>query len=219
MDPIVHRTMRNPVFSAVYERLWRPTFTRLFSLGGSGTADVDRALTAYLSRPGERMMLDVACGPGNYTRRFAEGLDGDGRCVGVDFSPSMLERAVRTNATPRAAYIRADAHALPFADNTFDEVTCLAALYLIPDPLPVVDELLRVTKPDGEVFIFTSVTSHLTALPGVREVAERSGYHIFERSEIVARLRAAGADHVEQTITGLGQYVVATKSATTQNDR
>lgn len=211
MEPIVHRTMRNPVFSAVYEHFWRPTFTRLFSLGGSGTADVDRALTAYLSRPGERLLLDVACGPGNYTRRFAEALEGDGRCIGVDFSPAMLERAVRTNATARAAYIRADAHSLPFSDNTFDSVTCLAALYLIPDPLPVIDELLRVTAPGGEVVIFTSVTSHLTSLPGVREIAEHSGYHIFGRAEIVDRLRTAGAAHVEQTITGLGQYVIAVK--------
>ncbi|MGV9709225.1 class I SAM-dependent methyltransferase [Gordonia sp. NPDC003424] len=211
MEPIAHRAMRNPVFSAVYEHLWRPTFTRLFSLGGSATADVDRALTAYLSRPGERLMLDVACGPGNYTGRFADALDGDGRCIGVDFSPSMLARAVRTNAVERASYIRADAHALPFADNTFDTVTCLAALYLIPDPLPVIDELLRVTKRDGEVVIFTSVTSHLTSLPGVQAVAERSGYHIFGRHDIVERLRSAGADHVEQTITGLGQYVLATK--------
>ncbi|ROZ89229.1 class I SAM-dependent methyltransferase [Gordonia sp. OPL2] len=211
MDSLAQQMMRNPVFSKVYERLWRPVFTRLFSLGGTGTADFDRALTAYLSRPGERMVLDVACGPGNYTRRMADGLTGDGRCVGMDFSPAMLSMAARTNAAPRADYIRADAHAIPFADNTFDSVTCLAALYLIPDPLPVVDELLRVARPGGEVVIFTSVSTELDAIPGVRAVAGASGYRIFGRHEIVERLRAAGAEHVEQTITGQGQYVIAVK--------
>lgn len=211
MDSLAQQMMRNPVFSQVYERLWRPVFTRLFSLGGTGTADFDRALTAYLSRPGERMVLDVACGPGNYTRRMADGLTGDGRCVGMDFSPAMLSMAARTNAAPRAGYIRADAHAIPFADNTFDSVTCLAALYLIPDPLPVVDELLRVARPGGEVVIFTSVSTELDAIPGVRAVAGASGYRIFGRHEIVERLRAAGAEHVEQTITGQGQYVIAVK--------
>ncbi|MFW0783240.1 class I SAM-dependent methyltransferase [Gordonia sp. CPCC 206044] len=211
MDSIAQQMMRNPVFSRVYEQLWRPVFTRLFSLGGTGTADVDRALTAYLSRPGDRLVLDVACGPGNYTRRFAENLTGDGRCVGIDFSPTMLSQAARTNQSRRSSYVRADAHAIPFSDNTFDVVTCLAALYLIPDPLPVVDELLRVTRPGGEVVIFTSVRTELSALPGVRQVAGFSGYHIFDRHEIVDRLRADGAEHVEQTITGQGQYVFATK--------
>lgn len=212
MSSIAQQLMHNRVFSQVYERLWRPTFTRLFSLGGSGTADFDKALTAYLSRPGERLILDVACGPGNYTRRLAEGLRGGGRCIGIDFSPSMLAQAAHTNVTDRASYIRADARSIPFADNTFDTVTCLAALYLIPEPLPVIDELFRVTRPGGEVVIFTSVATELTTLPGVRPLTEMSGYRIFGKHEIVDRLHAAGADHVEQTITGQGQYVLAVKS-------
>ncbi len=211
MNSMAQRLMHNPLFSHVYERRWRPVFTRLFSLGGTGTADFDRALRAYLSRPGERLMLDVACGPGNYTRRFADGLTGDGRCIGVDYSPAMLAQAARTNAGGRAVYLRADAHALPFPDDTFDVVTCLAALYLIGDPLPVLDELLRVTRPGGEVVIFTSVRTELNALPGVETLAEMSGFRIFGRDEIINRLRSAGADQIEQTITGQGQYVIAVK--------
>lgn len=145
------RFMKNPLFAQVYEHLWRPTFTRLFSFGGTATEDYDRAL-------------------------------------------------------------RADAHAMPFADNTFDTVTCLAALYLIPDPIPVLDELVRVARTGGEVIVFTSVVTGVSSLPGVREVAGASGYRIFGRHEIVDRLRAAGLEHVEQTITGQGQYVIGIKS-------
>lgn len=206
------RFMKNPLFAQVYEHLWRPTFTRLFSFGGTATEDYDRALRAYLSRPGERLVLDVACGPGNYTRQIADGLTGDGRCIGIDYSAPMLSRAARTNRTERAAYLRADAHAMPFADNTFDTVTCLAALYLIPDPIPVLDELVRVARTGGEVIVFTSVVTGVSSLPGVREVAGASGYRIFGRHEIVDRLRAAGLEHVEQTITGQGQYVIGIKS-------
>ena len=57
-----------PVFSQIYEQLWRPVFTRGFSLGGSSTVDYDRALRAYLARTGDRMVLDVACGAGGTTR-------------------------------------------------------------------------------------------------------------------------------------------------------
>ncbi|PWD41513.1 methyltransferase type 11 [Gordonia paraffinivorans] len=209
MEPISRLLMRNPVFAGVYERIWRPTFTRLFSLGGSATEDYDRALRAWLARPGERLVLDVACGPGNYTRLIADGLTGDGRCAGIDFSPAMLRQAVRTNATGRATYLRADAHAIPFADNTFDVVTCLAALYLIPDPLSVIDEMVRVARPGGEIVIFTSVATELTSLPGVRFAVEAAtGFRIFDEHAVVDRLRAAGAVDVEQTITGQGQYVL-----------
>ncbi len=40
------RVMQNPLFAEVYERTWRPIFTRLFSFGGSSTIGHDRALTA-----------------------------------------------------------------------------------------------------------------------------------------------------------------------------
>ena len=209
MTSLAQRAMNNPLLSDVYERLWRPMFTRLFSFGGSSTEVTDRALVAYLSRPGDRTILDVACGPGNYTRRLSTELTGDGRCIGIDFSPTMLAKAVATNSGERVSYIRGDAHSVPFGDNTFDSVICLAALYLIPDPLPVLDELVRVTKPGGEVAVFTSVATDLSSLPGVQAVASLTGYRIFGRTEIIDRLKAAGAVDVEQTITGQGQFVLA----------
>ncbi|GAB17529.1 putative methyltransferase [Gordonia effusa NBRC 100432] len=211
MTSFAQRVMQNKAFSVIYQDLWRPTFTRMFSFGGRATADFDRALATYLSRPGERTILDVACGPGNYTARLAAGLTGDGRCVGIDFAPSMLKAAVRTNSAARASYVRADGHAIPFADNTFDTVACLAALYLIPDPLPVIDELARVCKPGGEVVIFTSVQTELTRLPGVATVVGVGGLRIFETWEITGRLHDAGFTDVEQTIIGVGQYVIGRK--------
>lgn len=213
MDSLAQRLMQNSVFSVVYQDLWRPTFTRLFSLGGSSTADFDRALMTYLARPGDRRILDVACGPGNYTKRFARNLTGDGRSVGIDYSPAMLTTAVRTNSAPRVAYLRADGHSIPFADNTFDTVTCLAALYLIPDPLPVVDELVRVCRPGGDIVVFTSVRTSLSRLPGVGAIAEFGGYRLFERDEITGRLSDAGVHDVEQTVIGQGQYVIGRKPA------
>lgn len=208
---MAQRLMHSRAFSLVYEDLWRPTFTRIFSLGGRATADYDRSLIAYLSRPGDRQILDVACGPGNYVGRFARNLTGDGRAVGVDFSPAMLSRATHTNVGDRIAYLRADGHALPFRDSSFDVVTCLAALYLIPDPLPVIDEMVRVTAPGGEIIIFTSVRTELTRGPLADVVANASGYRLFGADEITGRLSTAGALDVEQTIIGQGQYVMGRK--------
>ncbi|NLG45205.1 class I SAM-dependent methyltransferase [Gordonia sp. (in: high G+C Gram-positive bacteria)] len=209
MPSIAQRLMGNPAFSQIYERLWRPVFTRGFSLGGSSTADYDRALRTYLARPGDRMVLDVACGPGNYSHDAARGLSGDGQYVGIDFAASMVAQAQRSQRGDRVTYLRGDAHHLPFPEATFDTVVCLAALYLIPDPLPVLDEMARVVRPGGEIIIFTSVRASAAALPGAEAIAGLSGLRIFGRRELVGRLESLGMEHVEQTITGVGQYVHA----------
>ncbi|MGC4935022.1 class I SAM-dependent methyltransferase [Gordonia sp. DT30] len=211
MPSFAAHLMRNPWFSRIYERAWRPVFTRGFSLGSTETTDYDTALRAYLCRPGERMVLDIACGPGNYTRRIADGLTGTGRAVGVDSAPSMLHTAVATNAACPATYLRVDAHAIPFADNTFDETLCLAALYLIDNPLPVLDEMLRVTQPGGLIVVFTSAPGPVAALPGVSTLATLGGFRIFGRDEITGALRRFGAEHIEQIVIGEGQYVLARK--------
>ncbi len=213
MPSLAERTMHNRLFSQVYEHLWRPLFTRGFSLGGSSTVDYDRALRAYLARPGDRRVLDVACGPGNYARAASAGLTGDGAYVGLDFSAAMLAEAARENSGDRVTFLRGDAHRLPLRSNSFDTVTCLAALYLIPDPLTVLDEMVRVLAPGGELIVFTTVRASVAALPGAGLLAGVSGLRIFGREEIVERLAAHDLVHIEQTVTGIGQYVHARKPA------
>ncbi|MFM9379005.1 class I SAM-dependent methyltransferase [Gordonia sp. VNK21] len=210
MSDFASRLMRSETFSRVYG-LWRPLFTRGFSLGGSSTVDADRALRAYLSRPGERFVLDVACGPGNYAHDAAAGLTGDGRYLGLDFSPAMLDRAAHRHDDPRISFVCGDAHRLPLPGESVDTATCLAALYLIPDPLPVLDEMVRVLRPGGELIVFTSVSASVARLPGAGAVAGLSGLRIFGRTEITERLHALGMEQVEQTVTGFAQYVLARK--------
>ena len=61
-----------------------------------GPTEEHRIALAMLSiSPGERV-LDVACGPGNFTRDFALAA-GDGLVVGIDSSETMLGVAVRDN--------------------------------------------------------------------------------------------------------------------------
>lgn len=212
MASLAERMMHNPLFTQVYERGWRPIFTRGFSLGGSSTVDYDRALRAYLARPGDRRVLDIACGPGNYADDASRGLVGNGAYVGLDYSKAMVRKAAQRQHSERVTFMRGDAHRLPFASNSFDTVTCLAALYLIPDPLPVLDEMVRVLAPGGELIIFTSVRASAAALPGADWAAGLSGLRIFERGEITDRLALQELVQIEQTITGVGQYVHARKA-------
>jgi ubiquinone/menaquinone biosynthesis C-methylase UbiE len=212
------KAMQNPIVATIYERIWRPTFTRALSWGGRAAAEYDAKLMRRIGRPGERMILDVACGPGLHTKQLGKNLTGDGLAIGLDFSPPMLTRAVADNSGDRIAYLRADAHRIPFADNTFDGVVCLAALWLIPDPLPVIDELVRVTKPGGEIGIFATLRTQVSSLPAVKFAAQRSGLTIFGRDELTDRLRTNGVTAIEQKITGESQYLVGIKDSSKIED-
>jgi ubiquinone/menaquinone biosynthesis C-methylase UbiE len=85
-------------------------------------SDMTRAIVeAAQVQPGMRV-LDVACGTGEPAISLATLLAGSGEVVGVDISPAPLkiaeERAAQRNLT-NAIFKQADAHHLPFADNSF----------------------------------------------------------------------------------------------------
>ena len=72
------------------------------------------------------------------------------RVVGVDADPRELRLATGVMA-PAGSIIAADAHALPFADASFDIVTCHLAFMVFAEPARVVAELARVLRPGGEL--------------------------------------------------------------------
>ena len=80
----------------VYENWWRPTWARMLKgVFGPGMADEHRIARLLLAlKPGDGV-LDVACGPGNFSRDFARVVGDAGLVVGIDASQPMLERAVR----------------------------------------------------------------------------------------------------------------------------
>ena len=75
------------------------------------------------------------------------------------------------------------------------------------------------TRPGGEIVVFTSVATDLTSLPGVRRAVALSGFRIFDRNTIVDRFRSTGLVDVEQTITGHGQYVLGVKPRPSRSGR
>ena len=89
------RLMRSRALPLVYERWWRPAWGRVLkgALAG-GMRDEHRIARLLLGlTPGDGV-LDVACGPGNFTREFAQIVGPGGLAVGIDASATMLARAV-----------------------------------------------------------------------------------------------------------------------------
>lgn len=210
---LAQRTMEHPLLATIYERLWRPAGAIAF-MGFDlkhFRGEKDLAINA-LRLGGAQRVLDVACGPGNFTSAYAEALDGEGIAVGLDVSVPMLSRAVKENGAGRAAYIRASAAELPFLDGSFDAVACYAALYLIPEPFTVVEEMIRVLRPGGRIALMASRASRHTAIQGPQaRLLRLTGLRMFEAGDFTGLLRGAGFSDIEQESHGVAQYVSGTK--------
>lgn len=155
VPPIQHLMQSAPVV-AVYEGLWRPLGYFIASKH-SFPKDVDRIASFLQHRHG--LILDLACGPGNVTRRIAR-LAPESTVVGFDLSRQMLERAVRLTRKEglrNAFYMRGSALSLPFKPETFDAVTCCGALQLFRDQDQAVGEIARVLKMHGDFVCQTTL--------------------------------------------------------------
>ncbi|GAA5101371.1 class I SAM-dependent methyltransferase [Nocardia iowensis] len=206
---LARRTMNHPALAAVYERAWRPS---LFYLASGRTTAADRRdAVSTLRLGGPQKVLDIACGPGNFTRYLSKALTGDGFAIGLDYSEPMLARAVTDNAGPRVGYLRGDARALPFADATFDAVCCFGALYLIPDPIAATREMIRVLAPGGRIAITTSYRADNTFGEVSRVVGGWSGLRVFGTNTFPDLFAEAGLVDIDQSVHRLLQYVSATR--------
>jgi SAM-dependent methyltransferase len=210
------RLMVSRALPLVYQRFWRPFGVRLLmGLTGPGTEEEHRMALSMLSiDPGARV-LDVACGPGNFTRGFARAAS-DGLVVGIDASTSMLDVAIRDTGADNVAYIRGDAGALPFRDGSFDAVCCFAALYLIEEPERAMTEIVRVLAPGGRVALLTSCNRGPLPADVTSPVVRRlSGVRIFDRDELKRVLIDDGLIEVNQRVTGFAQFLSGQKPEAT----
>jgi SAM-dependent methyltransferase len=95
------------------------------------------------ARPGERL-LDVACGPGLLLRAARErGVDASG----IDLSREAVALAKQLLSGVDAQ--QGNAERLPFADGTFDCVTCIGSIERFLDRGAALREMQRVAKPDA----------------------------------------------------------------------
>jgi len=93
--------------------------------------------------PGARV-LDVACGPGLLLRAAVER---GHAAAGVDLSHEAV--ALAHELLPPADVRQGNAEHLPFADGSFDGVTCLGSIERFLDREGALREMLRVGRPDA----------------------------------------------------------------------
>lgn len=133
-----------------------PSFKQFELRGWEGCVDAyDSSFTPLTLQAGERLAsrlgitdgltaLDMACGPGQLTASLvAKGA----RVIGADFSPNMIERALKHH--PHVQFQVQDAESLSFADNSFDIVTMNFGVLHLESPERATAESARVLKPGG----------------------------------------------------------------------
>ncbi len=107
----------------------------------------------FLKPQPECIALDVACGPGAMVLELAPRIR---FAYGMDLTGEMLRQAREFQTEKQvgnAAFICGEGERIPFAEATFDLVSCQYAFHHIPKPELVLQEMVRVTKSDGRVLL------------------------------------------------------------------
>jgi arsenite methyltransferase len=105
--------------------------------------------------PGDKV-VDIGSGAGSDSLIAARMVSPDGQVVGIDMTPTMIEKAKRaaqeagiSNVEFRQGY----AEALPIEDGWADVVISNGVLNLIPDKPTALQEMARILKPGGRLQI------------------------------------------------------------------
>ena len=91
-------------------------------------------------------VLDLGCGTGNVSFAMPESI---GSVIGVDYSPIYVAAAQHRNTRPTISIEQGDGNALRFDDDSFDRALSMLVIQHVPEPLRVLGEMSRVTKPGG----------------------------------------------------------------------
>ncbi len=105
---------------------------------------------------GARDILDVGSGAGQIARHLLKYADPEAKITCFDLSLEMLRRARVRLKSSRPRFVAADLSMLPFADASFDCVTCGYVLEHLPDPRVGLSELARVMKKGAKMLLLTT---------------------------------------------------------------
>ncbi len=125
---------------------WRKWHAQIAAFTRGAT---DAILEAAQLRPGMRV-LDLASGVGDPALSIAAEVGPSGRVTASDMGPGMISLAqelARKKGLPNIEFREANAESLPFADSSYDVLTCRFGIMFFPDLAKALRECFRVLKP------------------------------------------------------------------------
>lgn len=127
-----------------------------------------RVVALMNCQPGDRI-LEVGVGTGLSLQYYPR----DVKVTGIDVSEKMLERArqqIRQHELENADIQTMDAQALSFEDSSFDKVAAMYVASVVPDPKRMVEEMKRVCRPGGDIFIVNHFSREHGLIGGIERV-------------------------------------------------
>jgi len=160
-------------YGMVYDYVY-PRFRHYQRLQAEVRDLVEAAVPAQVERRDVRV-LEVACGPGNFTCALAEA---GFTVTGLDAYAALVDAAKEKRRARHLSNLAFRHGELTcgntFRDETFDQVVSIHALYAHPAPDRLLHEAYRVLKPGGHA-VFVNHTRQIGRWSTVRELARRDG--------------------------------------------
>ncbi|HSW44140.1 MAG TPA: class I SAM-dependent methyltransferase [Phycisphaerae bacterium] len=159
-DSMLHRFMFQPSYRMFLEELqaWRGSTSEPFDL------------------------LDIGCGTGTLAAMLAAS-PLSARAVGLDYSPAMCDiaarKAGRIGIDDRVRFVSADSEHLPFADGSFDAVTCGNSFHHYPHQQNVVCEIRRILRPGGRFMLIDGFRDNIIGWVVFDVIITRVEKHVF----------------------------------------
>jgi SAM-dependent methyltransferase len=152
-------------------------------------------------RASDERLLDVGCGTSQFLSRAVQAHPGLS-AVGLDLSAKMLDQGRErvAQAGQQVVVVRGDSERLPFADNTFDVVTCCHSFHHYPRQAAAVVEMYRVLRPEGRLLLIDGDRDRLWGwlVFDVAVTTIEGGVHHCSGRELRELFRLAGFAKVEQ---------------------
>jgi len=152
------------------------------------------------------LCLDVATGPGHTAFRIAAEAS---FAIGADLAPGMVvtaRRLAEERGIANTAFLLADVHGLPFADSSFDLVTCRIAPHHFADIDAAFREVARVLRPGGRFVVEDSLApddvEEAEFLEWLEKRRDPTHVHSLTRGEWMAVMRGADLEVTRETVHG-----------------
>lgn len=113
-----------------------------------------RRILRYFEKIPAGKVLDLGCGNGWFTHRLS--LEGKHSVLGLDLNIAELEQAARLFATKNIQFLYGDLFSKVFPPKSFNYITVGATIQYFKDLPGLLNRLIQLVQPDGEIHLFDS---------------------------------------------------------------
>lgn len=177
-----------PITAQLYD-LWRERSLSLLTRENFSLEREFALLTEWIQPQTNQTFLDVGTSTGNYARVLARS---GGMVTAIDISKHMLEKATARGNNQNIVYEQANVEYLPYPDSSFDGIVVGASLNEFHNTTRALEQMARVLKPDGKLFMMYLCESDTGFGRLVQAPFKLSGVRFPNRQQVAQTLQGLG---------------------------